>query len=76
MQPPCWGQSLRPSLAILLDCLNLSDLLAVVQLSLQADLSVRLDICRQVSVGGESFWGGFPEDFTLSACDEGLWMPP
>lgn len=31
------------------DCLNLSDLLAVVQLSLQADLSVRLDICRQVS---------------------------
>lgn len=30
------------------DCLNLSDLLAVVQLSLQADLSVRLDICRQV----------------------------
>uniref|UniRef100_A0A286ZT68 Neurobeachin-like protein 2 n=1 Tax=Sus scrofa TaxID=9823 RepID=A0A286ZT68_PIG len=31
------------------DCLNLSDLLAVVQLSLQADLSVRLDVCRQVS---------------------------
>ncbi|XP_030792221.1 neurobeachin-like protein 2 isoform X2 [Rhinopithecus roxellana] len=30
------------------DCLNLSDLLAVVQLSLQADLSVRLDICRQL----------------------------
>ncbi|XP_062970054.1 neurobeachin-like protein 2 isoform X1 [Cynocephalus volans] len=29
-------------------CLNLSDLLAVVQLSLQADLSVRLDICRQL----------------------------
>ncbi|KAG8521528.1 Neurobeachin-like protein 2 [Galemys pyrenaicus] len=28
------------------DNLNLSDLLAVVQLSLQADLSVRLDICR------------------------------
>ncbi|XP_054549725.1 neurobeachin-like protein 2 isoform X3 [Talpa occidentalis] len=28
------------------DYLNLSDLLAVVQLSLQADLSVRLDICR------------------------------
>nr|XP_012626524.1 neurobeachin-like protein 2 isoform X1 [Microcebus murinus] len=27
---------------------NLSDLLAVVQLSLQADLSVRLDICRQL----------------------------
>ncbi|XP_027788340.2 neurobeachin-like protein 2 isoform X2 [Marmota flaviventris] len=30
------------------DSLNLSDLLAVVQLSLQADLSVRLDICRQL----------------------------
>ncbi|KAL2803918.1 neurobeachin-like protein 2 isoform 2 [Daubentonia madagascariensis] len=30
------------------DCLNLSDLLAVVQLSLQADLNVRLDICRQL----------------------------
>ncbi|XP_073757183.1 neurobeachin-like protein 2 isoform X7 [Callorhinus ursinus] len=30
------------------DCLNLSDLLAVVQLSLQADLSIRLDICRQL----------------------------
>ncbi|XP_020924320.1 neurobeachin-like protein 2 isoform X2 [Sus scrofa] len=30
------------------DCLNLSDLLAVVQLSLQADLSVRLDVCRQL----------------------------
>lgn len=30
------------------DCLNLSDLLAVVQLSLQADLSDRLDICRQL----------------------------
>ncbi|KAL1782504.1 neurobeachin 2 isoform X2 [Sigmodon hispidus] len=30
------------------DHLNLSDLLAVVQLSLQADLSVRLDICRQL----------------------------
>nr|XP_021503591.1 neurobeachin-like protein 2 isoform X3 [Meriones unguiculatus] len=30
------------------DGLNLSDLLAVVQLSLQADLSVRLDICRQL----------------------------
>ncbi|KAM6169581.1 LOW QUALITY PROTEIN: neurobeachin-like protein 2 [Rhynchocyon petersi] len=31
-----------------LDCLNLSDLMAVVQLSLQADLTVRLDICRQL----------------------------
>ncbi|XP_053456436.1 neurobeachin-like protein 2 isoform X1 [Nycticebus coucang] len=30
------------------DCLTLSDLLAMVQLSLQADLSVRLDICRQL----------------------------
>ncbi|XP_069873650.1 neurobeachin-like protein 2 isoform X2 [Dipodomys merriami] len=30
------------------DYLNLSDLLAVVQLSLQADLHVRLDICRQL----------------------------
>uniref|UniRef100_A0A8C3XAF6 Neurobeachin-like protein 2 n=1 Tax=Catagonus wagneri TaxID=51154 RepID=A0A8C3XAF6_9CETA len=30
------------------DCLNLSDLLAVVQLSLQSDLSVRLDVCRQL----------------------------
>nr|KAF6420831.1 neurobeachin like 2 [Molossus molossus] len=30
------------------DSLNLSDLMAVVQLSLQADLSVRLDICRQL----------------------------
>ncbi|KAM5234242.1 neurobeachin-like protein 2 isoform 3-T3 [Hipposideros larvatus] len=30
------------------DFLNLSDLMAVVQLSLQADLSVRLDICRQL----------------------------
>ncbi|XP_049717632.1 neurobeachin-like protein 2 isoform X1 [Elephas maximus indicus] len=30
------------------DCLNLSDLMAVVQLSLQADLSVRLNICRQL----------------------------
>ncbi|XP_051708461.2 neurobeachin-like protein 2 isoform X4 [Oryctolagus cuniculus] len=30
------------------DCLNLSDLLAVVQLSFQADLSIRLDICRQL----------------------------
>ncbi|KAF6313180.1 neurobeachin like 2 [Rhinolophus ferrumequinum] len=30
------------------DYLNLSDLMAVVQLSLQADLSVRLDICRQL----------------------------
>ncbi|XP_060060817.1 neurobeachin-like protein 2 isoform X4 [Erinaceus europaeus] len=30
------------------DCLDLSDLLAAVQLSLQADLSVRLDICRQL----------------------------
>ncbi|XP_023556435.1 neurobeachin-like protein 2 isoform X5 [Octodon degus] len=30
------------------DGTNLSDLLAVVQLSLQADLSVRLDICRQL----------------------------
>ncbi|XP_037705448.1 neurobeachin-like protein 2 isoform X3 [Choloepus didactylus] len=30
------------------DCLNLSDLIAVVQLSLQADLSVRLEICRQL----------------------------
>ncbi|XP_054406869.2 neurobeachin-like protein 2 isoform X1 [Pongo abelii] len=30
------------------DCLHLSDLLAVIQLSLQADLSVRLDICRQL----------------------------
>ncbi|KAM5291942.1 neurobeachin-like protein 2 [Ctenodactylus gundi] len=30
------------------DSLNLSDLLAVVQLSLQADLSVRLDVCRQL----------------------------
>nr|XP_055198957.1 neurobeachin-like protein 2 isoform X3 [Nyctereutes procyonoides] len=30
------------------DCVNLSDLLAVVQLSLQADLSVRLDVCRQL----------------------------
>ncbi|XP_076985630.1 neurobeachin-like protein 2 [Tamandua tetradactyla] len=30
------------------DCLNLSDLMAVVQLSLQADLSVRLEICRQL----------------------------
>ncbi|CAH6777630.1 neurobeachin-like protein 2 isoform X2 [Phodopus roborovskii] len=30
------------------DCLSLSDLLALVQLSLQADLSVRLDICRQL----------------------------
>ncbi|XP_054992464.1 neurobeachin-like protein 2 isoform X1 [Sorex araneus] len=30
------------------DGLNLSDLLAVIQLSLQADLSVRLDICRQL----------------------------
>ncbi|XP_048190361.1 LOW QUALITY PROTEIN: neurobeachin-like protein 2 [Perognathus longimembris pacificus] len=30
------------------DCLNLSDLLAVIQLSLQADLNVRLDICRQL----------------------------
>lgn len=46
---PLWGQSLRPFLTIFPDCLNLSDLLAVVQLSLQADLSVRLDICRQVS---------------------------
>ena len=44
-----WGQSLRPFLAVFPDCLNLSDLLAVVQLSLQADLSIRLDICRQVS---------------------------
>lgn len=46
---PLWGQSLRSFLAVFPDCLNLSDLLAVVQLSLQADLSVRLDICRQVS---------------------------
>ncbi|XP_006868866.1 PREDICTED: neurobeachin-like protein 2 [Chrysochloris asiatica] len=30
------------------DCLNLSDLMAVVQLSLQADLNVRLNICRQL----------------------------
>ncbi|EHA98667.1 Neurobeachin-like protein 2 [Heterocephalus glaber] len=30
------------------DGLNISDLLAVVQLSLQTDLSVRLDICRQL----------------------------
>ncbi|KAM8758503.1 neurobeachin-like protein 2 [Rhynchonycteris naso] len=30
------------------DCLSLSDLMAVVQLSFQADLSVRLDICRQL----------------------------
>ncbi|XP_045434738.1 neurobeachin-like protein 2 isoform X2 [Pipistrellus kuhlii] len=30
------------------DCLSLSDLMAVVQLSLQADLSVRLDICRKL----------------------------
>ncbi|XP_053786341.1 neurobeachin-like protein 2 isoform X1 [Desmodus rotundus] len=30
------------------DCLNLSDLMAMVQLSLQADLSVRLYICRQL----------------------------
>ncbi|XP_006893098.1 PREDICTED: LOW QUALITY PROTEIN: neurobeachin-like protein 2 [Elephantulus edwardii] len=30
------------------DCLNLPDLMAVMQLSLQADLSVRLDICRQL----------------------------
>lgn len=49
-----WGQSLRVSLAISPDCLNLSDLLAVVQLSLQADLGVRLDVCRQVSMGSES----------------------
>uniref|UniRef100_A0A4X1T8Z4 Neurobeachin-like protein 2 n=1 Tax=Sus scrofa TaxID=9823 RepID=A0A4X1T8Z4_PIG len=46
---PLCGQPLRPFLAIFPDCLNLSDLLAVVQLSLQADLSVRLDVCRQVS---------------------------
>ncbi|XP_012928018.1 neurobeachin-like protein 2 isoform X2 [Heterocephalus glaber] len=32
------------------DGLNISDLLAVVQLSLQTDLSVRLDICRQPDV--------------------------
>lgn len=55
---PYWGQSLRPSLFILPDFLNLPDLMAVVQLSLQADLSVRLDICRQVSVGSESFGRG------------------
>ncbi|XP_066208131.1 neurobeachin-like protein 2 isoform X1 [Saccopteryx leptura] len=30
------------------DCLSLSDLMAVVQLSFQADLSVRLDICRKL----------------------------
>ncbi|XP_070247222.1 neurobeachin-like protein 2 [Myotis yumanensis] len=30
------------------DCLSLSDLMAVVQLSLQADLGVRLDICRKL----------------------------
>ncbi|XP_007949943.1 neurobeachin-like protein 2 [Orycteropus afer afer] len=30
------------------DSLNLSDLMAIVQLSLQADLSIRLDICRQL----------------------------
>ncbi|XP_075403354.1 neurobeachin-like protein 2 isoform X1 [Tenrec ecaudatus] len=30
------------------DCLNLSNLMAVVQLSLQADLNVRLNICRQL----------------------------
>ncbi|ELK10176.1 Neurobeachin-like protein 2 [Pteropus alecto] len=30
------------------DFLNLPDLMAVVQLSLQADLSIRLDICRQL----------------------------
>ncbi|XP_054585901.1 neurobeachin-like protein 2 isoform X1 [Eptesicus fuscus] len=30
------------------DCLSLSDLMAVVQLSLKADLSVRLDICRKL----------------------------
>ncbi|KAM4821388.1 neurobeachin-like protein 2 [Thomomys bottae] len=30
------------------DCLNLSDLLAIIQLSLRADLGVRLDLCRQL----------------------------
>lgn len=31
--------------------------MAVVQLSLKADLSVRLDICRKVSVGGKALGG-------------------
>lgn len=34
--------------------------MAVVQLSLQADLSVRLYICRKVSAGGKAS-GGCPE---------------
>ena len=55
---PGWGQSRRPPLVILPDCLNLSDLMAMVQLSLQADLSVRLYICRQVGVGSGSCGGG------------------
>lgn len=42
--------------------------MAVVQLSLQADLSIRLDICRQVSVGDESFGRGASTLRTHSAC--------
>lgn len=42
--------------------------MAVVQLSLQADLSIRLDICRQVSVGGESLGRGASTLRTHFAC--------
>lgn len=68
MQTLLGGQSLRLSLAILPEYLNLPDLMAVVQLSLQADLSIRLDICRQVSVGGESLGRGASTLRTHFAC--------
>lgn len=65
---PTGRRSLRHSLAILPDCLNLPDLMAVVQLSLRTDLSIRLDICRQVSVGDERFGRGASTLRTHFAC--------
>lgn len=80
-----WGTGLRQSPPTMSapqvaspDCLNLSDLLAVVQLSLQADLSVRLDICRQVSqrekLGEERDSFCFP--FILSVHSGGVFGGP